>query len=82
MHGFNVCSFSGDNAWMIFDEVATDCDSGSFGILFLGTDGANNPRVGDCPALWDLVLVHEKDCIGSFDSVSHSLCEVAKFICT
>ena len=72
-HGFNVCSFSGDNAWIIFDEVATDCDSGSFGIFFLGTDGANNLRVGDCSALGNLVLVCEEDCIGSFDSVSNSL---------
>ena len=72
-YGFNVCSFSGDNAWMIFDEVATDCDSGSFGVFFFRTDGANNSGVGDCSALGDLVLVCEEDCIGSFDSISNSL---------
>ena len=73
LDGFNVCSFSGDNAWMIFDEVATDCDSGSFGVFFFRANGANNLREGDCPALGDLVLVDEEDCIGSFDSVSNSL---------
>ena len=73
LNGFNVCSFSGYNAWVVFDEVATHCDSGSFGIFFLGTDGANDSGVGDCSALWNLVLVYEEDCIGSFDSVSNSL---------
>ena len=73
-HGFNVCSFSGDNAWTIFDEVATDCDSGSFGIFLLRTDGAHNSREGDCSALGDLVLVDEEDGVGSFDSVANALC--------
>ena len=73
LDGFNVCSFSGDNAWTVFDEVATDCHSGSFGIFFFWADGANNLRTGHCSALGDLMLVDEEDCIGSFDSVSNSL---------
>ena len=71
--GFNVCSFGGGNAWMVFHEVATDCDSGSFGIFLLRADGANNSGEGDCSALGDLVLVDKEDCIGSFDSVSNAL---------
>ena len=73
LDGFNICSLCGDNAWVVFDEVATDCYSGSFGILFFWANGANNSRVGDCSALGNLVLVYEKDCVGSFDSVSNSL---------
>ena len=72
-YGFNVCSFSGDNAWMIFDEVATDCDSGSFGVFFFRANGAEDSRVGDCSALGDLLLVDGEDCVGSFDSVSNPL---------
>ena len=82
LDGFNVGCFCGDNAWAVFDEVATHCDSGSFGIFFLRANGANNPREGDCPALGDLVLVDEEDCVGSFDSVSNALGWVVKFICT
>ena len=73
LDGFNVCSFSGDNAWTILDEVTTDCNSGSLGVFFFRADGANNLREGDCSALGDLVLVDEEDCIGSFDSVSNAL---------
>ena len=80
LDGFNVCSFSGDNAWMIFDEVATDCDSGSFGIFLLRADGANNLWKGDCSALGNLVLVDEEDCVGSFDSVACALCQTAKLV--
>ena len=42
LDSFNICSLSGDNAWMISDEVATDCDSGSFGFFLLRADGADN----------------------------------------
>ena len=82
LDGFNVCSFSGDNAWVVFDEVATHCDSGSFGIFLFRADGANDSRVGNCSAFGYLVFVYEEDCIGSFDSVTNSLGQVAKLICT
>ena len=71
---FNVCSFSGDNARIVFDEVATDSDSCSFGVFFLWSDCAYDSREGDCPAFGDLVFVDEEDGVGSFDSVAHALC--------
>ena len=77
LNGFNVCSFSGYNAWVIFDEVATHCDPCSFGVFLFWSDGANDPGVGDGPALGDLVLVDEVDRVGSLDSVSNSLGKVA-----
>ena len=73
LDGFNVCSFSGDNARIVFDEVATDCDPCSFGVFLFWADGAYNTREGDGPALGHLVFVNEEDCVGSFDSVSNSL---------
>ena len=57
LDGFNVCSFSGCNAWAVFDEVATHCDSGSFGIFLFRADGANDSRVGNCSAFGYLVFV-------------------------
>ena len=73
LDGFNVGSFSGDNAWVVLYEVATDCDPCSFWVFLFRADGANNSGEGDCSALRNLVLVDEEDCVGSFDSVSNSL---------
>ena len=73
LDGFNVCSLSGDNAGVILDEVATDCNASSFGFIFLWADGADDSWEGDGPALGHLVFVNEEDCVGSFDSVSNSL---------
>ena len=63
---FNVCSFSGDNAWTISCEVATDCNLCSFGVFLLRANGADNSWKGDCSAFGNLVFVDEEDGIGSF----------------
>ena len=77
---FDASSVSGDNSWTISDEVTTDSDLCPFGFFLLWSDGADNAREGDCPALGDLVLVNEEDGVGSFDSVSNALGQVSKFI--
>ena len=71
---FNVGCFCGDNAWIVGDEVTTHCDSCSLWFFLLWSDCADNPRVGDCPALWHLVFVYEEDSVRSFDSVANALC--------
>ena len=63
----NVCSFGGDCAGVVLGKVTTDCDPCSFGFVLLWLDGADNLRVGDCPALWYLVLVDEFDGVCAFD---------------
>ena len=81
LDGFNISSLSGDNAWVISDEAATDCDLCSFGFFFLWANGANNSGKGDFSAFGNLMLVDEEDCVGSFDSVANSLCKISEFIC-
>ena len=71
---FNVCSFCGDNARMVCDEVTTHCDPGSFWLFFLRSDGADHSNEGDGPALEHLVLVDEEDGVRALDSVAHILC--------
>ena len=78
---FNVCSLGSHNTRAVGDEVATDCDLCSFGVFLLRANGANNLWKGDCSAFGNLVFVDEEDCVGSFDSVSNTLGQVAKFIC-
>ena len=77
---FNVSCLSGDNAGIVFDEVATDCDPCSLGFLLLWSDCADNAREGDGPAFGDLVFVDEEDGVGALDSTTNALCWVSKFI--
>ena len=73
LDSFNVCSFSGDNAWTISDEVATDCDLCSLGFFLLRLHGADNLGAGDCSAFGHLMLVDEEHGVGSFDSIANAL---------
>ena len=68
-----VCSLSGDNARVVEDEVATDCDPCLLGFFFLWAHGADNPWKGCCSAFGDLVFVDEEDGVGAFDSVPDAL---------
>ena len=77
---FNISCLSGDNARVVSDEVATHGDPCSFGVLLLRANGANNLWEGDCPSFGHLVFVNEKDCVGTFDSVTNALNKVTKFI--
>ena len=77
---FNVCSFCGDNAWIVCDEVTTHCDSCSFGLFFLWSDCADDSREGDGSALWHLVFVDEEDSVCAFDPTTYTLRQVSKFI--
>ena len=73
-NGFYVSCFSGDNAWVVEDEVAADSNSTSIGVIFFRAFSTNNSWVGYSTAWWYLVFVNEKDGVGAFDSSSHALC--------
>ena len=50
------------------------------GLLFLGADVTYKPGVGNCAAFGDFGFGDKEDCVGTFDSVSNSLCQSTKLI--